>query len=59
MSANFVNVHVFLQVSYNSEALKIYSDLENQWQTLKDLSEMKAHQQQTLSDIKALAITVD
>jgi hypothetical protein len=26
---------------------------------LKDLSEMKAHQQQTLSDIKALAITVD
>ncbi|XP_056004556.1 bridging integrator 3-like [Ostrea edulis] len=47
------------QVSYNSEALKIYSDLENQWEALKDLSEMKLHQQQTLSEIKALAITVD
>lgn len=52
-------MYVILQVSYNSEALKIYSDLENQWEALKDLSEMKLHQQQTLSEIKALAITVD
>lgn len=48
-----------LQVSYNSEALKIYTDLEDIWKTSKDLSEMKSQHQQTLSDIKALSITVD
>lgn len=48
-----------LQVSYNSEALKIYTDLEDHWKTSKDLSEMKSQHQQTLSDIKALSITVD
>lgn len=47
------------QVSYNSEALKIYTDLEDIWKTSKDLSEMKSQHQQTLSDIKALSITVD
>lgn len=47
------------QVSYNSEALKIYTDLEDHWKTSKDLSEMKSQHQQTLSDIKALSITVD
>ncbi|XP_062567845.1 bridging integrator 3-like [Saccostrea cucullata] len=47
------------QVSYNSEALKIYSELADQWQTTTDLGELKSRQQQTLSDIKALAITVD
>lgn len=48
-----------LQVSYNSEALKIYTDLEDHWKTSKDLSEMKSQHQQTLTDIKALSITVD
>ncbi|XP_061194142.1 bridging integrator 3-like [Saccostrea echinata] len=47
------------QVSYNSEALQIYSELADQWHTTTDLSELKSRHQQTLSDIKALAITVD
>nr|XP_022343027.1 bridging integrator 3-like [Crassostrea virginica] len=47
------------QVSYNSEALKIYSELEDQWKTSKNLSDMKSCHQQTLSEIKALSITVD